>query len=678
MTIAVIDNGLKTSAPELAGRVSADSRSFASTFARCGTCAPETITYPVDAGGDGHGTTVTMIAAAARDGQRIHGVAPEATILALNIVAPELNGIASQPATFTPPPGGYDVNNVAPAIAYAVEKNAFLINMSLGFARSSLATFAAARLTAMDSVRTADRLVVQAAPNDPGEDAFAGTFDGVKDLLGADLRNRDWYLLAIGLGAGNASVTSGNGVPGALADRTLSVRAFNVQSVGLDGNTTTVSGNSYAAPAVSGAAALLKQLWPQLGGKAIARILLDTATDLGTPGADQQYGVGLLDLSKAVSAQAPAVATAMGFSVPVAGSSVTVSSAFGNAGQGFGSLVAVDRYGRDYAVDLTGAFARESSGLRVLGFAAPAPSLLAWNGATPRDLPGLALRDTDRERNHALAQGHVPVRLSLRLTGSTLVDIGRGGGAGMLAGRSGQMLLTGDVGRGLGLSSGGDSISVLQTAGRNLVIEATAARTVGPDGRPVANSGGLTLAHGPTGLRIGVTHIGEARSVLGLTGRGALATGGASTLLGEIGWSGTVAGWMLGARGLIAHTSAATVPGSLLQFEGAIMSSGFTFDAAHAAGPGVFRLGLASPLRADRARLGGSLPTGFDLASGTSVATAFTSDIAARSRELDLELGYTLAFAGGRIEFAGAHAFDAGNVARRSSTAAVVRLALIR
>ncbi len=86
--------------------------------------------------------------------------------------------------------------------------------------------------------------------------------------------------------------------------------ATDVSVVGKDGQLTTVTGNSFAAPAIAGAAALLKQYWPQLGGKAISRILLDTATDLGDKGADQIFGVGLLNIEAAMKAQAPTSAFA--------------------------------------------------------------------------------------------------------------------------------------------------------------------------------------------------------------------------------------------------------------------------------------------------------------------------------------------------------------------------------
>jgi hypothetical protein len=45
-----------------------------------------------------------------------------------------------------------------------------------------------------------------------------------------------------------------------------------------------------AAPAVSGAAALLKSYWPSLNSSEVAAILLATARDLGAPGTDAVYG----------------------------------------------------------------------------------------------------------------------------------------------------------------------------------------------------------------------------------------------------------------------------------------------------------------------------------------------------------------------------------------------------
>ena len=60
-----------------------------------------------------------------------------------------------------------------------------------------------------------------------------------------------------------------------------------------------VSGTSFSAPQVSGAAALLAQAFPNLTGRQIAQILLSSAFDAGAPGTDPIFGRGILDIAKA-------------------------------------------------------------------------------------------------------------------------------------------------------------------------------------------------------------------------------------------------------------------------------------------------------------------------------------------------------------------------------------------
>ena len=57
-----------------------------------------------------------------------------------------------------------------------------------------------------------------------------------------------------------------------------------------------VSGTSMAAPHVVGAIALLKQAYPQLTGYQLKMALYETARDLGTPGEDNDYGTGIIDV----------------------------------------------------------------------------------------------------------------------------------------------------------------------------------------------------------------------------------------------------------------------------------------------------------------------------------------------------------------------------------------------
>ena len=63
------------------------------------------------------------------------------------------------------------------------------------------------------------------------------------------------------------------------------------------------AGTSFAAPRVSGAAALLRQKFPNLDGKGLKQVLLQTATDMGDPGVDEVYGHGKLNIPNAMSPQ---------------------------------------------------------------------------------------------------------------------------------------------------------------------------------------------------------------------------------------------------------------------------------------------------------------------------------------------------------------------------------------
>ncbi len=60
------------------------------------------------------------------------------------------------------------------------------------------------------------------------------------------------------------------------------------------------SGTSMASPHVNGACALILQACPDLTVQEVKQILFDTAVDLGTPGEDNAYGMGMIDVYEAV------------------------------------------------------------------------------------------------------------------------------------------------------------------------------------------------------------------------------------------------------------------------------------------------------------------------------------------------------------------------------------------
>ena len=70
-------------------------------------------------------------------------------------------------------------------------------------------------------------------------------------------------------------------------------------SIQTDSHATKVSGTSFAAPIVSGAIATIKEAFPYMSATEITALLFTTADDLGTPGVDEVYGWGMLDMEKA-------------------------------------------------------------------------------------------------------------------------------------------------------------------------------------------------------------------------------------------------------------------------------------------------------------------------------------------------------------------------------------------
>lgn len=76
----------------------------------------------------------------------------------------------------------------------------------------------------------------------------------------------------------------------------VSAPGVNVRSLGPNGSYQSLTGTSMASPHVSGAILLLKEAFPYLSGRDLKLALFYTAVDLGTPGEDNDYGMGLIDV----------------------------------------------------------------------------------------------------------------------------------------------------------------------------------------------------------------------------------------------------------------------------------------------------------------------------------------------------------------------------------------------
>lgn len=654
VTIAILDTGIDTSGREFAGRISPDSRAFEQGIARCGTCPPEYIRFELK-DVKGHGSRVAGVAAAARDGNGMHGVAPEATILALKLSAPNMTGVTPTSGP-VPEADGANPELIAPAIRYAIDKGAFVISMSLN--GKSTGGLAADQRTAMDAVRQADRLFIESVSNFTDEDSFTGMI--AENLVGADRANKDWFLFAIGVDQnGNPRVANGN--PGPLADRMIAAAGNGVQTVDQNGNVVVETGNSFAAPAVAGAAALLKQHWPQLGGKAIARILLDTATDAGAPGFDPIFGVGILNVEKAMQAQAPASSFVAAQAVIARYSSLTMSAPFGG-GAGLAakasSMTVYDRYGRDYVMKGASEIRTGRSGL--LAGAMLSPIDAPWRQAAAAEtrfgfsssVPSYwQTVDPSRPAVMSFSPG-----AGQMMTMGANVALDRGDG---LSGSALRAVLDAPV----GMSSSWTG------AGWSTAFSAGSSR----DRRTLLRNFAVTT---PLGLGVEVSDMLERGHVLGSRGGSELGLVGARTTMASVTARRAVVGVLLSARAT-ASTTHVYGGSELMRFSGPVRGTAFAIEGAHGLLGGVATLGMSSPLRVERAGATLQLPVAYDLVTGVLTTADTALDLTPHAREVDFELGWSKRLSeNSSMRFGIARAFDVGHVKGATDTAGFVALVL--
>lgn len=319
VTIGIVDSGIDSTNPEFAGRISPLSADFAGNG-----------TYE---GVGEHGTWVALVAAAARDGSGTVGIAYDATILALRTDEP---GTCAVDCEF------FDYA-IGAAIDHAVVNGARVINISLGGgAPTSDVTDAIARAAAAGVV------VVVSAGND-------GT------------RNPDTFATGmLAFASGNliiAGSVDSSGVLSSFSNRAGNTSAQDSYLTALgediliqDGGSFFISGTSFSAPQIAGAAALLAQAFPSLTGAEIVDLLLNSAFDAGSAGTDSTYGRGILDIAKAF---APAGTTSLAGShtaLALTDGTGTTSVAMGDAlsGASLGAVI-LDGYDRAYVRDLAAA-----------------------------------------------------------------------------------------------------------------------------------------------------------------------------------------------------------------------------------------------------------------------------------------------------------------------------------
>lgn len=220
----------------------------------------------------GHGTGVAGVIAAERDnGIGEDGIAPSARIMVLRTV----------------PDGDERDKDVANAIRYAVDNGADIINMSFGKGHSP-------RKDAVDAaVRYAEErgvLMVHAAGNAGADLADEPSYPTRSYLSGGEAEN--W----IEVGASNWEGPDRLAAPFSNYGRAhvdVFAPGVDIDMTDVDNGFQTVSGTSFAAPVVSGLAALIMAYYPELSAAEVRRVILDSAAShrsavVVRPGADPE------------------------------------------------------------------------------------------------------------------------------------------------------------------------------------------------------------------------------------------------------------------------------------------------------------------------------------------------------------------------------------------------------
>lgn len=249
--VADIDTGIDENHEDLKANL-VESKSFTS-------CAPS---------GDqnGHGThTAGTIGAVGNNSKGVVGVNWQVGILAFKV------GCTGRDMSTT---------NISRAINEAAQRNAKVINMSLGGSGAS-STMQQAITNAVNS----GTVVVASAGNDgPGtaDGLFPGAFPNVISVAATTSSD------------GRASFSStGNTVD-------VAAPGLGILSTWKGGSYNTISGTSMAAPHVTGLVGLMFSKNPNMTPTEVKSIIEQTADDLGRSGKDTEFGYGRINAQKAL------------------------------------------------------------------------------------------------------------------------------------------------------------------------------------------------------------------------------------------------------------------------------------------------------------------------------------------------------------------------------------------
>lgn len=665
MTIAVIDSGIDTDSPEFAGRIASYSRDVVGNRG-------------LDNADDDHGTNVAMVAAAARDNTGIVGIAFNSNIAMFR--ADSVGSCATQ--VDTDPDSGCSFNDsaIATGVNEAVAGGAKVINLSLGGSVPS-----AQLRNAITNAANAGVVVIVSAGND-GDSTEPDVDPNNPDPFAAGLRaaGNGNVIIAGSVGSTNLISPFSNRA-GSEAVWFLSARGERVCCVYENGtikivdnpdgtrSVYVISGTSFAAPQIAGAAALLRQAFPNLTAVQVVDLLLRTARDAGDPGTDAIYGRGVMDITAAFAPQGATSLAGSTALMPLGDTTGVTSGPMGDAGVNgkVVSAIVLDGYDRAYQVSLSAglrsahvqprlapALERETRHVSLgddrmsLAFSIDGKgrvSQMPWSGQ-------LRLSQKDAEAAKVLA-ARVVARIAPNSQIAFAFAQGSDGLIAQLQGHSQPAFLIArspldDVGFGRtdsfsfaarhqlgawGLTMGAEHGSAISAAPLVSATSPAALTRLAPADRLSVT---FDRRFGQFGAALGASWLGESRTFLGARLHEGLGAGGADSLfLDASGEWRPAPGWRLGVSarsGLTwARVSGSVAPGSRLLTSAwavDVTRNGLTNPADS------LSLRLSQPLRVESGGLTFNLPVDYSYDTQRPTFALVPLTLVPHGRELDAEL----------------------------------------
>lgn len=641
--IAVIDSGINPNLAEFAGKIDPASRDVVANRGIVDT--------------EGHGTAVSAVAAAARNGMGMMGVAFNSTILSYN---------SSDPNNCDKDDGcSHSDTDIARGIDLARQNGAKVINISLGGEGAG-----SAMLNAVARATQAGIVVVMSAGNEElaNPSGFA--------LQSAQMSGNGSLIIA-GAHDANRQIASFSNRAGSGAVHYLTALGVQVRSIDQNGVATLWSGTSFSAPVISGAAALLASAFPNLSGSQIVEILLRTADDAGQAGRDTTYGNGILNIGRAFQpiGQASLAGSMMAVDLGEGSETSAPTGDGGGRGESIGGAIILDGYSRAFAVDFASSLKRAAqeqplhqalgghyvtSSAGAGGTAVTLTVSRRMNGAPTVGMAQMGLGYEDARQAKAVA-GMAVSRLSPR----TAVAFGLAE-----SGRTLQQRLSGQYGNAFLVArdplarngfhaDAGTSFGVRQDVGPvSLTVSAERGEVYRPGVRTNLLKDEYSIASvtadrkiGPATVSLGASRLQEDRTILGGRYASALTSGGSSTIFVD----GTASfdlgdGWGAFASYRRGWTSAPGT-GALVE-RGRLATDAFAFDLSKAGAltsSDKLALRISQPLRVRSGGFDLNMPVSYDYATGDVGFEQRFLNLAPTGREVDYELAYSVGALGGNL-----------------------------